>query len=47
MILENLLGMPVPPPRDVPPLKEKWRENPHDARADGEHRANAVCRELP
>ncbi len=45
-ILENLLGMPVPPPPpDVPLLKEnKDREKPLTMREQMvEHRANAVC----
>jgi hypothetical protein len=45
-ILENLLGMPVPPPPpDVPVLKEnKDREKPLTMREQMvEHRANAVC----
>ena len=45
-ILENILGMPVPPPPpDVPLLKEnKDREKPLTMREQMmEHRANAVC----
>lgn len=45
-ILENILGMPVPPPPpDVPALKEnKDREKPLTMREQMvEHRANAVC----
>jgi hypothetical protein len=45
-ILENILGMPVPPPPpDVPPLREnKDREKPLTMREQMvEHRANAVC----
>ena len=45
-ILENILGMPVPPPPpDVPVLKEnKDREKPLTMREQMmEHRANAVC----
>jgi hypothetical protein len=45
-ILENLLGLPVPPPPpDVPPLKEKQAgEGPKTMREQmTEHRANAVC----
>jgi hypothetical protein len=45
-ILENILGMPVPPPPpDVPLLKEnKDREKPVTMREQmAEHRANAVC----
>ena len=45
-ILENLLGLPVPPPPpDVPPLKEKQAgEGPKTMREQmAEHRANAVC----
>jgi Protein of unknown function (DUF1592)/Protein of unknown function (DUF1588)/Protein of unknown function (DUF1587)/Protein of unknown function (DUF1585)/Protein of unknown function (DUF1595)/Planctomycete cytochrome C len=45
-ILENILGMPVPPPPpDVPPLKEnKEGERPKTMREQmAEHRANAVC----
>jgi hypothetical protein len=45
-ILENILGMPVPPPPpDVPVLKEnKDREKPLTMREQmAEHRANAVC----
>jgi hypothetical protein len=45
-ILENLLGLPVPPPPpDVPPLKEKQAgEGPKTMREQMvEHRANAVC----
>jgi hypothetical protein len=45
-ILENILGMPVPPPPpDVPPLREnKDRPQPLTMREQMvEHRANAVC----
>jgi len=45
-ILENILGMPVPPPPpDVPPLRErKDGEKPRTMREQMvEHRANAVC----
>jgi len=45
-ILENILGMPVPPPPpDVPALKEnKDRDKPLTMREQMvEHRANAVC----
>ena len=45
-ILENILGMPVPPPPpDVPPLREnKDRDKPLTMREQMvEHRANAVC----
>ncbi len=45
-ILENILGMPVPPPPpDVPPLKDnKDREKPLTMREQMvEHRANPVC----
>ncbi|HSP68344.1 MAG TPA: DUF1592 domain-containing protein [Bryobacteraceae bacterium] len=45
-ILENILGMPVPPPPpDVPQLREnKDREKPLTMREQMvEHRANAVC----
>jgi hypothetical protein len=45
-ILENILGMPVPPPPpDVPALREnKDREKPLTMREQMvEHRANAVC----
>jgi hypothetical protein len=45
-VLENLLGLPVPPPPpDVPPLKEnKEGEQPRTMREQmAEHRANAVC----
>src|SRR6202790_3381349 len=45
-ILENLLGLQVPPPPgNVPPLKEKQEgERPHTMREQmAEHRANAVC----
>jgi len=45
-ILENLLGMPVPPPPpDVPPLKGNQEgERPRTMREQmAEHRANAVC----
>ncbi len=45
-ILENILGMPVPPPPpDVPVLKEnKDRDHPLTMREQMmEHRANAVC----
>ena len=45
-ILENILGLPVPPPPpDVPPLREnKDRERPLTMREQMiEHRANSVC----
>jgi hypothetical protein len=45
-VLENLLGLPVPPPPpDVPPLKEnKEGEQPRTMREQmAEHRANTVC----
>ena len=44
-MLENLLGTPPPPPpANVPPLEARRRAAPaHDARADGEHRANPAC----
>jgi hypothetical protein len=45
-ILENILGMPVPPPPpDVPPLKENQEgQKPHTMREQmTEHRANPVC----
>ena len=45
-ILENILGMPVPPPPpDVPPLKENQEgQKPRTMREQmAEHRANAVC----
>jgi hypothetical protein len=45
-ILENILGMPVPPPPpDVPPLKENQEgEKPRTMREQmAEHRANPVC----
>jgi mono/diheme cytochrome c family protein len=45
-ILENILGMPVPPPPpDVPPLKANQEgEKPRTMREQmAEHRANAVC----
>ncbi len=45
-ILENILGMPVPPPPpDVPPLREtKKGEKPRTMREQmAEHRVNAVC----
>jgi hypothetical protein len=45
-ILENVLGMPVPPPPpDVPPLKGNQEgEKPRTMREQmAEHRANAVC----
>ena len=45
-ILENILGMPVPPPPpDVPPLKENAEgEKPRTMREQmAEHRANPVC----
>jgi hypothetical protein len=45
-ILENILGMPVPPPPpDVPPLKERAEgEKPKTMREQMvEHRANPVC----
>ncbi len=45
-ILENILGMPVPPPPpDVPPLKENQEgQRPRTMREQmAEHRANAVC----
>jgi hypothetical protein len=45
-VLENLLGLEVPPPPpDVPPLKErKEGEKPRTMREQmAEHRANAVC----
>ncbi len=45
-VLENILGMPVPPPPpDVPPLKERTEgEKPRTMREQMvEHRANPVC----
>jgi hypothetical protein len=45
-ILENILGLPVPPPPpNVPPLKESAQgERPRTMREQmSEHRANAVC----
>ncbi len=45
-ILENILGMPVPPPPpDVPPLKENQEgQKPRTMREQmAEHRANPVC----
>jgi hypothetical protein len=45
-ILENILGMPVPPPPpDVPPLKENQEgQKPRTMREQmAEHRTNAVC----
>jgi hypothetical protein len=45
-VLENVLGMPVPPPPpDVPPLKGNQEgERPRTMREQmAEHRANAVC----
>jgi hypothetical protein len=45
-ILENILGMPVPPPPpDVPPLRETQKgERPRTMREQmEEHRVNAVC----
>jgi Protein of unknown function (DUF1592)/Protein of unknown function (DUF1588)/Protein of unknown function (DUF1585)/Protein of unknown function (DUF1587)/Protein of unknown function (DUF1595) len=45
-ILENILGLPVPPPPpDVPPLKEKAEgEKPQTMREQmAEHRANPAC----
>jgi hypothetical protein len=45
-VLENILGMPVPPPPpDVPPLKERTEgEKPRTMREQiVEHRANPVC----
>ena len=45
-ILENLLGLPVPPPpANVPPLKEKQEgEKPRTMREQmAEHRSNPVC----
>jgi hypothetical protein len=45
-VLENILGMPVPPPPpDVPPLKERTdAEKPRTMREQMvEHRANPVC----
>jgi hypothetical protein len=45
-ILENILGVPVPPPpADVPPLKENQEgEKPRTMREQmAEHRANPVC----
>jgi len=45
-VLENILGMPVPPPPpDVPPLKERTDgEKPRTMREQMvEHRANPVC----
>jgi hypothetical protein len=45
-ILENILGLPVPPPPpDVPPLKEKAEdEKPKTMREQmAEHRANPTC----
>ncbi|HLQ78527.1 MAG TPA: DUF1592 domain-containing protein, partial [Terriglobia bacterium] len=45
-ILENILGLPVPPPPpDVPPLKERTNgEKPRTMREQmSEHRANPVC----
>jgi len=45
-VLENILGMPVPPPPpDVPPLRERQAgEKPRTMREQmEEHRANAVC----
>jgi mono/diheme cytochrome c family protein len=45
-ILENILGLPVPPPPpDVPPLKEKAEgEKPKTMREQmAEHRANPAC----
>jgi len=45
-VLENILGMPVPPPPpDVPPLKGNQEgEKPKTMREQmAEHRANAVC----
>ncbi len=45
-ILENIVGMPVPPPPpDVPPLKENQEgQKPRTLREQMmEHRANAVC----
>jgi hypothetical protein len=45
-ILENILGLPVPPPPpDVPPLKEKAEgEKPRTMREQmAEHRANPAC----
>jgi hypothetical protein len=45
-VLENILGMPVPPPPpDVPPLKGNQEgEKPRTMREQmAEHRANAVC----
>ncbi len=44
-ILENILGMPVPPPPpDVPPLKDQAGQKPKTMREQmAEHRANAVC----
>ena len=45
-ILENILGMPVPPPPpDVPPLKENQEgQRPRTMREQmAEHRINAVC----
>jgi len=43
--LENILGMPVPPPPpDVPPLKERTGEQPRTMREQMvEHRASPVC----
>ena len=49
-VLENLLGLPVPPPPgDVPPLKgnEEGREAEDAARADGRASRQPDVRELP
>ena len=44
-VLENIVGLPVPPPPpDVPPLKDEAGQKPRTLREQmAEHRANPVC----